>query len=128
MNLKALVDYLSELFLSYLEAYFKIELLIGICSVHKSEILRNVLVKYDTTYCRIDDPCFGVISADIFCYSHLDSGVDRDISFIVSHNSFIEVAEHLSFTLFAGLIDRKIIRTEYHILGRNCNGATVRGL
>ncbi len=46
--LKAAVDNLTELLLAYLEAYLIIELVIGIGSVHISQVLRDMLVEYDT--------------------------------------------------------------------------------
>ena len=125
MNLKALVDDLSELFLSYLEADFEIKLLFGVVSVNEAKILRNMLVEKNTSYSSVDYLCFGMISAYVLGNSNLDSRVDRNIPFIVSHNSLIEVTEYFTLALFAGLVDSKIIRTEYHILSRNCNRTTV---
>ena len=125
MNLKALVDNLSKLFLSYLESNLKIKLLFGVVSVNKAKILRNMLVEKNTSYSSVDYLSFGMISAYILGNSNLDSRVDCNITFIVSHNSLVEVTEYFTLALFAGLVDSKIIRTEYHILSRNCNRTTV---
>ena len=125
MNLKALVDDFSKLFLSYLEADFEIKLLFGVVSVNKAKILRNMLVEKNTSYRSVDYLCFGMISAYVLGNSYLDSRVDRNIPFIVSHNSLIEVTEYFTLALFAGFVDSKIIRTEYHILSRYCNRTTV---
>ena len=73
MNLKALVDDLSKLFLSYLEADFEIKLLFGVVSVNKAKILRNMLVEKNTSYRSVDYLCFGMISAYILGNSNLDS-------------------------------------------------------
>ena len=125
MNLKALVDDLSKLFLSYLESDFEIKLLFGVVSVNEAKILRNMLVEKNTSYSSINYLCFGMISAYVLGNSYLDSRVDRNIPFIVSHNSLVEVTEYFTLALFAGLVDSKIIRTEYHILSRYCNRTAV---
>ena len=47
---------------------------------------------------------------------------------LISHHNFINITEYLSFASLTVLIKCKVVRTEDHILCRNCNRLTVRRL
>ncbi len=51
-----------------------------------------------------------------------------DDTLIICHNSFLNVAESLTLARLTRLLKSQVIRTEYHILSRNGNRTSVRGL
>ena len=53
MALYAAVDNIAELLFLNEEAYLKVELLLGICSVNIAEILRDILVEDQPADCCI---------------------------------------------------------------------------
>jgi len=109
------LDDIGELLLAYEERDLKVELLVGICSVNVSEVLRDILVEDESADCSVDY-LGDLLVAEILCDLYLDICMERNIVLVVSHESLIDIAEHLSLTGFARLIHSQVVRTEYHIL------------
>ena len=124
MLFDALVDDLAELLLADEEIDLKLEDVLRVGAVNKAEILRDRAVEDHAAHRCIDKAriCLAVV---LHGSSDLDLGVQRDIFCVIRHERFVHVAEYLAFTGLSVLIERKIIRTENHILRRDRNRAAV---
>ena len=120
----ALVNDLAELLLANEEIDLKLEDVLRVGAVNKAKILRNRAVEDHAAHRRIDKAriCLAVV---LYGSSDLDLGVQRDIFCVIRHERFVHVAEYLAFTGLSVLIERKVIRTENHILRRDRNRAAV---
>ena len=120
----ALVDDLAELLLTDEEIDLKLEDVLRVGAVNKAKILRDRAVEDHAAHRRIDKAriCLAVV---LHGSSDLDLGVQRDIFCVIRHERFVHVAEYLAFTDLSVLIERKVIRTENHILRRDRNRAAV---
>ena len=124
MLLYRAVNDVSELLLCRRESDFKVEELCGIASVNKAEILRDGLVEYQSTersvdYARVDN------AVDLSRNSDLNGSMNSEVTVFVSHHGFVEVAIETALALFARTVDSQVVRTENHVLRRNCYGFTV---
>ena len=71
MYLDTALDDIGELLLAYEERDLKVELLVGICSVNVSEVLRDILVEDESADCSVDY-LGDLLVAEILCDLYLD--------------------------------------------------------
>ena len=109
------------------EVNLKLESVFGDTSVDKAEILRNRIVKDNLTDCCVYNTGFD-FSVNFKLTANLDFWVKLNDACLISHHNFINITEYLSFASLTVLIKCKVVRTEDHILCRNCNRLTVRRL
>ena len=115
---------IRKLTLLYEEAYLEVELLVGVGSVNISQILRDIFVEYQPADSSVDYLRYLSV-AELLCDLYLDGSVQGNYALIVSHKSFVHVAEDLSLAGLALFLKSEVVRTKDHILRRYCNGASV---
>ncbi len=98
--------------------------MVGIVSVHKAQVLRDMLIINDSSDGGGNYPGYLSI-AQVLCNSHLDSGMNGDDVVLVRHERLVGVTENLALALFARLIQRQVVGAKHHILRRNGNRLTV---
>ena len=127
MYLNAAVNELTELLLAAAEGYLKVELLCWIAAVNITEILRKRAVE-DQPSERSVDNAGDLLAVNLAGNAELDGGMESEQLIFICHYSLVEVTEHVSLAGLAGLIHRKVVAAEDHILRRYRNSLTVCGL
>lgn len=116
-----LVDDIAELTGACVEVDFKLEFVAGDASVYIAEVLRDGTVEDELTESTAHSACL-FHAVDYLGHHDFNRRVESEKSVFVSHDSFVEVAEHLRVirgacvSELAGLVESKIERTEDHIL------------
>ena len=101
------------------------QIIFRLCAVHKSEVLRNDLIKEQSSEGDVDDTCDHLSVFPLLADPDLDLGMQRDVMVLVSEDRLVHAVEAPSLTGFAVSLLCQIVDTEYHILGRNGNGAAI---
>ena len=112
----AAVDYLTELFFARKEIYLVFKAVFGLCSVNKTYILRDYLVKDNSARGSLHNAAFGSTVLVYKGTAHLYACMQRDNMVVVSQKCLVFVKEYLAFALFAFFFKCQIVDTEYHIL------------
>ena len=99
-----------------------------LASVNISKILRKDLVEQETSQCGLHSSADFFTGCILLGHSYLNSGVKSTYTILISQNGFVYALEELALTDRAGSLLCQVINTQYHILGRNGNRTTVRGL
>ncbi|OQA67663.1 MAG: hypothetical protein BWY37_01128 [Firmicutes bacterium ADurb.Bin262] len=108
------------------EIDFQREIVRGVGTVDKTEVLRDRLVENHLAQRRLDDfALFGAV--DGFGHPDIDARVQLEVALLISHDGLFDVTEHFALAFFAGFVHGQVIRTQNHILRRHGYGAAVGG-
>ncbi len=124
MHLNAPVNDLPKLFLSNKELNLQPETVFRFGAVNKTEILRDWTVKNHFPNRGLNDLGFR-LSVKFQRPADSDFRMQTNNMLIVSHNGFVKIAERLAFPGLTVFIQRKVIRSEDHVLRRHGNRAPV---
>ena len=127
MHLDAGVDNAAELLFADEEIHFKTEDVFFLTAVDKAQILRNRAVEDDLADGRVDE-AVPDDAVDLGLSADADLRVQGDDAGLVGHERLVDVLESLAFAGLAVLIKGQVVRTQNHILSRNNDRLTVRGL
>ncbi len=108
MSLYTSVDDIAQLLLLYEEVYFQVELLLGACSVNIAQILGDNGVEDKSSHSSVDNLGYCLVT-DLTCDPYLDSCVESNIVVIISHDSLVDISEHLALTGFACLLESQVV-------------------
>ena len=107
-----------------LEIDLKLQVVLRLCSVNKSEILRNDLVEDESSECGLNKTCLN-LAVDLSGDTDLDHAVERDLVLVICHLSLVDRGEYHALTLIVLYFHCEVVAAEDHILCRNCNRLTV---
>ena len=107
---------LLEVFLLDQEIDLGKQVILRLCAVHKSEVLRNDLIKEKSSEGDVDGTCDHLTVFPLLADSDLDLGVQRDVMVLVSEDRLVHAVEASSLSGLAVSLLSQIVDTEYHIL------------
>ena len=107
---------LFQLFLSYMEIYFKLHFIFRNASVYKSQILRQDLIKQETSQCRLYRSGHAGTIRHCLYHTHFDSGLQCQCFVFISKNCFVYALEEFSFSDCTRSFLCQVVNTQNHIL------------
>ena len=126
MGINDFFQNLLQLFLTHVEVYFQQQLAAFGLAVYKPQILRDNLVKQQSSKCCIDHSCLLTSVRHGLLYADLNSGVQGNIFIFIGQDGFAHAPEEHALALCSRSFLGQIVDTKHHILGRNGNRAAVR--
>ena len=119
MGIDDLFQDLLELLLAYMEINLQKQLVSFCFPVHKAQVLGNDLIKQQTSQCRVDHALLLGAILHSLLHTHLDPGVQCDISILIGQDRFIDALKDHALAFGSRPLLGQIIDPEYHILRRN---------
>ena len=111
-----------------MEVYFQLQLILRNGAVNESKVLRNDLVKDETSYSRLDDTGLYCAVGHGAAYPYLYPAVESNHMVLVSQDGLVYALENAALTRRSRSLLGQVVNTKNHILGRNCHRAAVRRL
>ena len=111
MGINNLLQNLLQLLLANVEVYLQLQEILGIASIHKSQILRKNFIENKTSQCRLYIAGNYLSTLISLRNTHCNSGMQGTGLILISKNCFVYTLEELSFAYSTGSLLGQVVNT-----------------